>query len=172
MVAIFNWTEGARSHDLSLSQLGLSGKDTYDVTEVLAPAPQTSKAKTTLHVEQPAHSVRLLKLIDDSAPAKTPVAKIVSAADGNAGADLSFDAAEGSEDNPVLLYRWDFGDGTVAEGRHLTHAYTRSGDYQVTLTAVGLGEASAQTHASVSVSGSMSTRFHPDTQRRLPTEAQ
>lgn len=169
MVAIFNGTEGARSHDLSLSQLGLSGNDTYDVTEVLAPAPQASKAQTTLHAEQPAHSVRLLKLISTNAPAKTPVAKIVSAGGGNAGADLSFDTAEGSEDNPVLLYLWDFGNGTVAAGKHLTHAYTRSGDYQVTLMAVGLGEASAQTHASVSVIGSMSTRFHPDTQRRLPS---
>jgi alpha-galactosidase len=172
MVAIFNWAENARSHDLSLSQLGLNGQASYDVTEILASAPAASKVQGTLHVEQPAHSVHLLKLIDSSAPAQPPAARIASASSGKAGADLNFEAAEASEDNPALQYRWDFGDGTVAEGKHLTHAYTRSGEYPVTLTVVGLSEASAQAHASVSVSGSMSTRFHPDTQRRLPPEAQ
>ena len=172
MVAIFNWTENPRSHDLPLSQLGLNGQASYDVIEILAPAPQASKAQGTLHVEQPAHSVRLLKLIDSSAPAQPPAARIASASGGKAGAELNFEAAEAGEENPALFYRWDFGDGTAAEGKHLTHAYTRSGDYPVTLTVVGLGEASAQAHTSVSVSGSMSTRFHPDTQRRLPPEAQ
>jgi alpha-galactosidase len=171
MVAIFNWTEGSRSHDLPLSQLGLNAQGSYDVTEVLAATPGNSKVQGTLHVEQPAHSVRLLKLIDASAPAQTPVAKIASASSGRAGADLNFEAAGASEINPVLRYRWDFGDGTVVEGKHLTHAYTRSGNYQVTLTAIGLGESSAQAHASVSVSGALSTRFHPETQRRLPPEA-
>ena len=171
MVAIFNWTEGSRSHDLPLSQLGLNEQGSYEVTEVLASTPGSFKAQGTLHVEQPAHSVRLLKLIDGSAPAQTPAARITSASSGKAGVDLNFDAAEASDTNPILLYRWEFGDGTVAEGKHLTHAYTRSGNYQVTLTAIGLGKSSAQAHASVSVSGALSTRFHPETQRRLPPEA-
>jgi alpha-galactosidase len=172
MITVFNWTEGSRAHDLSLAQLGLNATDTYDVTEVLAPVPNTKEATGTLHVEQPMHSVRLLKLVDRNVPAQMPVAKIASAPNGQAGADIAFEAGEPGENNPILQYRWDFGDGTSAEGRRLTHAYTRAGDFRVTLTVVGLGETSAHTEANVSVTGAMSTRFHPETQKRLSRELQ
>ncbi len=172
MVAIFNWTESSRSRDLPLAQLGLNDGHTYDVTEVLSPESSPSKVDGTLHVTQPAHSVRLLKLIDTAARAQTPVAKILSNTARSTGADAEFTAADASEDNPVLFYRWDFGDGTTAEGKHVTHAYTRPGNYDVALTAVGLSETSAKADVSVSVTGSMSTRFHPETQRRLRPDAQ
>ncbi|MBT9332410.1 PKD domain-containing protein [Paracidobacterium acidisoli] len=172
MLAVFNWTEGSRTHDLSLSQTGLNGNAAYDVTEILASSPTTTKAQGTLHIEQPPHSVRLLKLVDTSAPEQKPVAEIVATSSGTAGVGIDFNAPEASEDNPVLHYRWNFGDGTSAEGQHLTHTYTRAGEYQVTLTAVGLGEVSAEAHAAISITGSMPTRFHPDTQRRLAPEAQ
>jgi alpha-galactosidase len=172
MVAIFNWTEGPRTHDLSLAHLGLKANGTYDVTEILASTPTTSQTRGTLHVEQPAHSVRLLKLVDTSMSTQNPVTKITSIQGGMAGADLNFEAAEGTTENPILRYHWDFGDGTTAEGRHLTHAYTRSGTYHVFLTAVGMSEATAKATDTITVTGSMSTRFHPETQRRLPPEKQ
>jgi alpha-galactosidase len=91
MVAIFNWTEG-------------QANGTYDVTEVLASTPTTSQTRGTLHAEQPAHSVRLLKLVDTSMSTQNPVAKITSVQSGIAGADLNFEAAEGTTENPILRY--------------------------------------------------------------------
>jgi PKD repeat protein len=37
---------------------------------------------------------------------------------------------------PIQSYQWDFGDGTVAEGAVVEHAYTAEGPYSVTLTVV------------------------------------
>lgn len=37
-------------------------------------------------------------------------------------------------EGPLALYLWDFGDGRSGSGFEVTHMYTRSGDYQVTLT--------------------------------------
>jgi hypothetical protein len=34
----------------------------------------------------------------------------------------------------VLTYRWDFGDGTTAEGKEVMHAFGSEGSYDVTLT--------------------------------------
>ncbi len=172
IVTIFNWTEGPRSHDLSLEQLSLKGNATYDETEMLAPTPEVNKIHGAMHVEQPAHSVRLLKLVDSSTAAQAPVARIVPVSSRDAGAPVDFDAVVASDDNPVIHYHWDFGDGTTEDGKHLTHTYTRSGIYEVKLTVIGLDNVSAQANASVSITGSMSTRFHPDTQRRLPPDAQ
>ena len=83
-----------------------------------------------------------------------------------------FTAANADEDNPAISYRWDFGDGTSAEGRHILHAFTRPGSYDVTLTAVGLSELSAKADLSVSITGPMSTRFLPETKRRLAPDTE
>ncbi|MCE9592304.1 MAG: PKD domain-containing protein [Planctomycetes bacterium] len=44
--------------------------------------------------------------------------------------------AQGAVKNPAQL-RWDFGDGTTATGRSVTHIYFREGDYEVTLNSGG-----------------------------------
>ncbi|AXC12635.1 Alpha-galactosidase [Acidisarcina polymorpha] len=69
-----------------------------------------------------------------------------------------------------MSYSWDFGDGTSVEGQHAVHTYTRPGNYEVTLTAVGLEKSTATARSSISIAGQMPTRFHPETQRRLPVE--
>ncbi len=40
------------------------------------------------------------------------------------------------EENPILTWEWAFGDGTTGSGRSVTHSYTTSGTYTVTLTTV------------------------------------
>ncbi len=40
-----------------------------------------------------------------------------------------------------MQYRWDFGDGQSAEGRHVEHVYLSDGLYKVTLTVTGRGAA-------------------------------
>jgi PKD repeat protein len=50
---------------------------------------------------------------------------------------FEFDASESYDpDQEALTYRWDFGDGTTAEGARARHIYAEAGDYRVTLTVV------------------------------------
>jgi alpha-galactosidase len=172
IVAIFNWTEWARNHDLLLTQLGLNEVHNYDSIEVLNPTGSSSRVQRTLHVTQPPHSVRLIKLLDSSMQAEAVAPRIVAPSSGKTGENIEFSSDDSSEANPVMMYRWDFGDGTIVEGQHVTHAFTRAGNYDVTLTAVGLAETSTTAKSLISVTGSMSTRFNPETKRRLPLDEQ
>jgi len=45
-----------------------------------------------------------------------------------------FNASRSSDpDGDALTYVWDFGDGTSAEGKEVTHAYAKAGEYKVIL---------------------------------------
>jgi len=75
------------------------------------------------------------------ASAKTTV-RVNSRPVANAGPNLVccidkvsvFDGTGSSDpDGDALSYRWNFGDGTTAEGAKVTHVYTKSGKYKVTL---------------------------------------
>ncbi len=51
--------------------------------------------------------------------------------------ELFFDASASSDDDgDISEYLWDFGDGSGAQGRQVTHSYRSAGDKQVTLTVV------------------------------------
>jgi len=51
------------------------------------------------------------------------------------GDETAFDASASSDrDGTIAAYRWDFGDGGVAEGRSVLHTYHQPGDYPVRLT--------------------------------------
>ena len=51
--------------------------------------------------------------------------------------ELVFDASASSDDDgDISEYLWDFGDGSGAQGRQVTHSYRSAGDKQVTLTVV------------------------------------
>lgn len=57
-------------------------------------------------------------------------------------ATVSFDASKSSDpDNDCLVYSWAFGDGIYSSGVNPTHAYTRTGNFTVTLTIEELGTA-------------------------------
>ncbi|MEL7663859.1 MAG: CARDB domain-containing protein [Methanosarcina mazei] len=45
---------------------------------------------------------------------------------------ISFDGSS-SEGNNIVLYNWDFGDGTSGDGQTIDHIYAYEGDYDVTL---------------------------------------
>jgi hypothetical protein len=54
------------------------------------------------------------------------------------GDDVTFDAAPSTAaTGAIASYRWDFGDGSRAEGRTVRHAYAKGGRYTATLTVVG-----------------------------------
>ncbi|NIN98036.1 MAG: PKD domain-containing protein, partial [Anaerolineae bacterium] len=52
----------------------------------------------------------------------------------NVGEAITFDASQSSDDNGIVSYEWDFGNGDVAQGMIVTYTYAIEGDYDVTLT--------------------------------------
>jgi alpha-galactosidase len=72
MVAVFNWTEGPRSHTLELSGLGLPQGQPYKAYDVLnADVPVAIGASLEIVAQAP-HSVRLIKIVDASGAVSTP----------------------------------------------------------------------------------------------------
>ncbi|HEV2493094.1 MAG TPA: glycoside hydrolase family 36 protein [Terriglobia bacterium] len=70
MLAIFNFTEGPRSHTLELNSLGLPPGHSYKAYDVLnADAPVPIGGASLQTGPQDPHSVRLIKIVDTSAPA-------------------------------------------------------------------------------------------------------
>jgi PKD repeat protein len=50
------------------------------------------------------------------------------------GTTINFDASASTDNNDIVSYEWDFGDGTTGSGVTTTHQYTQTGTYTVTLT--------------------------------------
>ena len=69
------------------------------------------------------------------------------------GENVLFDASASTapNNNPIAQYLWDFGDGTTGSGRIISHAFTRSGTFSVTLTLVDTLGRTAQTARTVTV---------------------
>jgi len=59
----------------------------------------------------------------------------VSPSSPTTGESTTFDAADSSDaDGSIASYSWDLGDGTSASGQSVTHSYSSTGDYTVSLT--------------------------------------
>ena len=50
------------------------------------------------------------------------------------GATVTFDASKSNDNEGIVLYSWDFGEGTSRTGVTVTHTYSNLGTYAVTLT--------------------------------------
>ncbi len=166
ILTVFNWTEEARNHTLTLADVGLRTTGSYTATDVLhgSAVPIESGAITfTL----PPHSVRMLKLIDTSVPEAAPVfdAHVPEAA--LAGSQVDFHAMAGNADAPVLQYHWDFGDGVSADGQNVSHAYTYASQYTVTVTGTGLNGRTTQKTLGISVTGMIPIGYKPDLKVRF-----
>ncbi|MCJ2532068.1 MAG: PKD domain-containing protein, partial [Candidatus Thermoplasmatota archaeon] len=70
-------------------------------------------------------------IIQDSEP---PTAAITGPTELDVDESLSLDASGSTDNHQVANYTWDLGDGTMAYGPTVTHAYDEAGDYTVTLT--------------------------------------
>jgi alpha-galactosidase len=165
IVTIFNWTDGPRSHTLSLRELGLNGKGPYTATDVLR-AGAVPIRNGALSITQPAHSVRMLKLIDTSSPDVAPSFEARSLGGAVLGNATKFEASESDEHVPVLRFRWDFGDGVTLDGAHVEHAYTYASQYKVSVTAFGLGGATTEQILPVTVTGAFPTAYDPGAKQR------
>jgi PKD repeat protein/predicted transcriptional regulator len=64
-----------------------------------------------------------------------PVAKVSAISVVHEDDPIRFDGRSSYDtDGEIISYRWDFGDGTVAEGQQVTHTYSFHGEYTARLT--------------------------------------
>ena len=156
ILTVFNWTKAPRSHTFKLADLGLVAGDSFTVTDVFDPSVKVLYAGSTLHIEnQPAESVRVLKIIDEQVTAAAPKVTARVPAEAKTGAKFDLSAEADADGVPALSYSWDFSDGITQTGRKVTHTYTVPGTYEVHLTAPGIdGVAYTKTFA-VKVDGTL-----------------
>jgi alpha-galactosidase len=166
ILTIFNWTEAERTRPINFAHLGLKEPGQYQIIDVFGDQNCCSISSQTIKVVQKPHSVRVLRLVDNSIPALQPAVEIQSASGAKAGETVTFAASPASVEAPVLTCRWDFGDGSAMEGMHAQHAYTHPGQYEVTVTVTGLGAATNRKSVPVSISGDVSTRFDQAAKQR------
>jgi alpha-galactosidase len=167
IVTVFNWSETSRRHTLTRAALGLDAKADYTVTEVLTEKNSPAPLGTAIDVQQPPHSVRIFKVVNTGIPAQPPAVITTVASSGKAGEPLVFQAASSKSDNPALTYSWEFGDGVVVEGFRTTHTYTHAGIYTVHLKATGFAPEPSLESFSITITGSVGTKFKPENKRRF-----
>ena len=155
MLAVFNWTESARSHRVSLGELSLPDGDRYSVMDVFNSSAKPAFDNGELTIDnQEQHSVRLLKIIDDSVPAQAPAVTMSVPATALRGESLHFSASASSA-VPALQWTWDFGDGLTTHGADVEHTFTRMGRFHVRLTVSGIDGAPFRGEQTVAVTGNV-----------------
>jgi alpha-galactosidase len=156
ILAVFNWTEQPSPHTFSLSDLNLPPGHFYKLVDSFAPDQPLAMDHETLRLDhQPAHSVKLIKIIDASIPAAAPSITFKVPSQARIGEEIEFSSAASKDGTPALAYHWDFGDGVIADGSTLTHAYTAAGNYTVRFIAEGLDGKSAEKVFSIAISGTL-----------------
>jgi poly(hydroxyalkanoate) depolymerase family esterase len=70
------------------------------------------------------------------------------------GETVTFDGSNSADsDGTISMYEWDFGDGTTAMGETVSHSYSSTGNYTVTLTVTDNAGATDTSSETISVSG-------------------
>ena len=165
ILTVFNWARSERDHSIDIASLGLPAADSYRVSDVLRREDEPSLENGVLKLHLPAHSVRVLKILDTRYSPSVPELSVEHPTEGKAGATLQFSARCGEID-PVILYQWNFGDGVSVGGKEARHTYTEPGDYDVHLVANGLDVVTAEEHYKIHVSGRMAATFDPSRNQR------
>jgi hypothetical protein len=166
ILTIFNWTEGDLKRAINLASLGLKETGNYQITEVFGDQDCCSNSSDTINLVQPAHSVRMLKLIDNAVPVAQLAFEVQSPTAGKAGETLTFSGEALPTEAPVLTYHWDFGDGSATDGTKVYHAYTHAGEYDLHVTATGLDASANSKDVKIKISGNIATRFVPADKKR------
>jgi bacillopeptidase F len=84
--------------------------------------------------------------IDEPVTNLPPVAIIGGPTSGLVGETLNFGGSGSSDsDGRIVHYAWDFGDGATGNGITVTHSYSVTGSYTVTLTVTDDGGLTGQT---------------------------
>jgi alpha-galactosidase len=171
ILAVFNWTEKEREHDFSFASL-FSDRDLgkqNSVTDIFG-GKLVTENQSSFSMKVAPHSVRMLKIIDTSIPASAPTVKVQAPEKIETGRNAAFSAGPGDNGVAALSYRWDFGDGTGAEGASVHHAYTHTGSFTVRLTGDGIEGVPFEKSYEVQVAGTIDTIFRPELYQHLPEE--
>jgi hypothetical protein len=165
-LAVFNWTERPTSHRFSLSDLKLAPGRNYKFTNIFSPEGNVALSGESIQLDQPAHSVKLIKIVDTAIPAAAPSVQLEVPDHAKVWEDLEIASKTDPSGVPALSYKWDFGDGTSEQGRVVRHTYTKAGTYTVRLVAEGIDGIPTEKQAAISVGGNISipppTRYNPD----------
>ena len=168
ILTVFNWTVKPTEHKLDLVRdLGLEMRGHNQIFVVFNEKGPAEQNLDTIVVQLPPHSVKVLKLIDTSIPPAAPSVSTRIPDMADAGKTLHFSAEADPAGVPVLAYRWQFGDGTSAEGPAVNHAYTHVGAFTVRLLANGLDGVPFEKSMQIKVTGKIDTRFSPSSKKRF-----
>jgi hypothetical protein len=157
ILTIFNWTEEPRSHGIALQDLGIKPDRSFTASDVLRGGMLPIR-DGRMAIDQPAHSVRMLKLVKNSATARAPDFEMRVPPSAQAGETVEFRAISHGE-TPVLGYQWNFGDGVAGDGAKVTHTYTQPGSYAVTVEAIGLDKRSSTKTMTIAITGHVPTIY-------------
>jgi alpha-galactosidase len=156
ILAVFNWTEQASSHTFTFSDLKLPAGHFYKAIDLFAQDQPLAMDHGTLRLDnQPAHSVKLIKIIDTSIPIAAPSITFQVPPQAAIGEEIQLSSVVSKYGVPALSYHWDFGDGVVADGATLTHTYTAAGTYTVRFTAEGLDGKSTEETFPIAIQGAV-----------------
>ncbi len=176
MLAVFNWTDQPRSHTFKPADLGLAHDHKYSGTDALSDMPpavhsaaafsfDSTNTSATL-ADQPPHSVRLIKILDQTIPA-TPLQFTIDVATPiEAGKPAKLSVRNLDPTIPIVDFGWSFGDGTFEKGDVTAHTYTHPGNFTVGVTAVGVDGSAITNTVPIEVTGAVSPDFHFDQNRR------
>ena len=154
ILAVFNWTEQPSSHTFAFTDLNLPTGHPYKLFDSLGQDQVLTMDDAMLRLDnQLPHSVKLIKIIDTSIPMAAPSIAFHVTPQAKIGEEVEFSSIVSKDGVPALACHWDFGDGVVAEGAILSHAYTAAGKYAVRFTADGLDGKSAEKTFFIVVSG-------------------
>src|SRR5262249_33998117 len=141
---------------IPLADLGFNSPENLVAVDVLHPEAQVLIANGRLEVkDQPPHSVRLIRLTDNSVPAAAPLFLIHAPLQAELGTTIKVFSSVDRSGVPAISVHWDFGDGVAADGPHATHAYTVPGVYMISVQAEGVDGLAAREIASIRVVGSI-----------------
>jgi len=156
ILTVFNWTKTSRSHTLKLADFGLPAEHTFTALDVLDQNAPVVVVGGAVQIEnQLPESVKVIKIIDSNVAPGAPVVTANVPSVANAGETASFSSQTESPGVPAVGYRWEFGDGTSANGPKVSHAYTRAANFTIRLTVDGVDGVPAVQEFSIKVTGNL-----------------
>jgi hypothetical protein len=173
ILTVFNWTKSPRSHTLRLADLGLPAEHTFLATDVFDPGASLTIGNGSVQItDEPAESVKVIKLIDQSVPEAAPVIRAEVPASTKPGETFRVSGDTDAGSVPVVEYSWDFGDGVSAQGRNVEHAYTHAGEFTIVLKVESVDGGESQKSFPVKVTGSLRafTKLRDNKRFREPTD--
>jgi alpha-galactosidase len=156
MLTIFNWTDRPRSRSLNLRELGVTPSSTLVATSVMDSSSSFALEGDAIRVaSQPPQSAVVIKLVDTAVAKAAPKVTVRVPSRVKVGELIALSAQADPDGVPALHYHWDFGDGTISEGRNVSHCYTRATDFTVRLTVEGPDDVPYEQSFSIAATGEL-----------------